>query len=183
MSGIGSISSQNAYILHDALDKTVKNNKPAPTGAEHAHDPNTIRRLWDEAGAATQAMRDLVQQLLSVNADKNGQGQGFWAIRANPEQFGVDINVGPEQQAEALQMISEDGYFGVKQTTGRIMQFAKAMGGPNASAEQIEELRKGVQQGFDAVAKMFGGFDKLPQVTKDTHKAVMEAFDAWAAGK
>jgi hypothetical protein len=169
--------------LYDALDKTVKNNKPAPTGTEHAHDANTIRRLWDEAGAATQALRDIVQQLLSVNADKNGQGQGFWAIRANPEQFGVNIEISPEMQAEALEMIGEDGYFGVKQTTDRLMQFAKAMAGPNATPAQIKELRKGVQQGFDAVAKMFGGFDKLPQVTKDTYAATMAAFDDWAAGK
>jgi hypothetical protein len=183
MSGIGSISSQNAYALHDALDKTAKNAQKSAPGIDKAHDPNAIRRLWDEAGAATQAMRDLVQQLLSPNADTNNRGQAFWAIRANPGQFGVNIDVDPEMQAEALQMISEDGYFGVKQTTDRILQFAKAMGGPNASAAQIEELRKGVQEGFDAVAKMFGGFDKLPQVTKDTHKAVMEAFDAWAAGK
>jgi len=30
---------------------------------------------------------------------------------------------------------------------------------------------------------MFGGFDKLPQVTKDTYEAVMAAFDEWAAEK
>ena len=178
MSGIGSIGSQNAYVMHDALDKTVKKNKQAAPGMERANDPNTIRRLWDEAGAATQAMRDIVSQLLSPNAEKNNRGQVFWAVRANSEQFNLKVDA--ELQAEALEMIGEDGYFGVKQTTDRLMQFAKAMAGPNATPEQIEELRAGVQQGFDAVAKMFGGFDKLPQVTKDTYKATMAAFDEWA---
>ena len=182
MSGIGSISSQNAHALYDALDKTVHKSKSSPTGIKHAHDADTIQRLWDEAGAATQALRDIVEKILSVNADKHGRGQGFWAIRANPAQFGVNLEVSPEMQAEALEMIGEDGYYGVKQTTDRILQFAKAMAGPNATPAQIANLRDGVQQGFDAVAKMFGGFDKLPQVTKDTYDAVMKAFDEWAGG-
>jgi len=43
-------------------------------------------------------------------------------------------------------------------------------------------MRAAVQKGFDEVARMFGGFDKLPQVTKDTHAAIMNAFDEWKAG-
>ena len=40
-------------------------------------------------------------------------------------------------------------------------------------------MRSAVQKGFDEVAKMFGGFDKLPDVTKDTYNAIMQAFDNW----
>jgi hypothetical protein len=79
-------------------------------------------------------------------------------------------------------MISEDGFFGVKQTTARIMDFAKALVGEGASEKQIENMRAAVQKGFDEVARMFGGFDNLPEVTKQTHAAIMQAFDDWKAG-
>jgi hypothetical protein len=39
-----------------------------------------------------------------------------------------------------------------------------------------------VQKGFDEVAKLFGGFDRLPEVTKQTYEKIMQAFDEWFGG-
>jgi len=179
MSGIGGIGSNPYATLYSELDKTVKSSRNAPPGIKHAADPNEIQRLWDEAQSATESLRNIVAQMLGVRVGKAGMGQGYWAVRANPDQFNLKFD--PEIVAEAQEMIGEDGYYGVKQTTARIVDFAKAMGGKNASADQIENLRKGVQEGFDAVAKIFGGFDNLPEVTKETYEAVMKAFDDWKA--
>jgi hypothetical protein len=60
------------------------------------------------------------------------------------------------------------------------MDFAKALAGAGASEETIEKLREAAQAGFDYVAELFGGFDNLPEVTKQTYDAVMKAFDEWA---
>jgi len=43
-------------------------------------------------------------------------------------------------------------------------------------------MRAAVQKGFDEVARMFGGFDKLPEVSKKTYEAIMKAFDEWLNG-
>jgi len=43
-------------------------------------------------------------------------------------------------------------------------------------------MRAAVQKGFDEVAKMFGGFNNLPDVTKQTYEAIMKAFESWKTG-
>jgi len=130
-------------------------------------------RLCEETNYAANAIRKLVA---SAIGKQDGTGQGFWAIRA-----GGQIKLSESDRAQAQQMISEDGFFGVKQTTARILSFAKALVGEDASEETIEKMRAATQKGFDEVARLFGGFDKLPDVTKDTYASVMKAFDDWKA--
>ena len=138
-----------------------------------AADPGKIDQLWRDTNHAGDAVRKLIASALGKD---DASGQGFWAIRAK------GIKLSEADRAQAQQMIGEDGFFGVKQTTDRIMSFAKALVGEGASEAQIEKMRAAVQKGFDEVARMFGGFDKLPQVTKDTHAAIMKAFDDWKSG-
>jgi len=135
-------------------------------------DPAAIRDLWNETNHMGDAVRKLLASALGV---EDANGQGFWALRSK------NIKLSEADRAQAQQLISEDGFFGVKQTTDRIMNFAKAMVGEGASDAQIENMRKAVQKGFDEVARMFGGFDKLPDVTKQTHEAIMKEFDEWKA--
>ena len=138
-----------------------------------AADPAKLDQLWRDTNHAGDAVRKLIASALGKD---DASGQGFWATRAK------GIKLSEADRAQAQQLISEDGFFGVKQTTSRIMDFAKAMVGEGASEAQIEKMRAAVQKGFDEVARMFGGFDKLPDVTKETHKAIMQAFDDWKAG-
>jgi len=139
-----------------------------------AADPAAVDRLWKETNHAAEAVRKLVQSMLG-KADATGQG--FWAARA-----GGNFKLSEAERAQAQELIGEAGFFGVKQTTARIMDFAKALVGEGASEKQIEQMRAAVQKGFDEVARMFGGFDKLPEVTKQTYEAIMKAFDAWKGG-
>ncbi|MCL2661955.1 MAG: hypothetical protein FWE83_01315 [Oscillospiraceae bacterium] len=138
-----------------------------------AADPAKLDQLWRDTNHAGEAVRKLIASALGKN---DATGQGFWAVRAG------GAKLSEIDRAQAQELISEDGFFGVKQTTARIMDFAKAMVGEGASEAQIENMRAAVQKGFDEVARMFGGFDKLPDVTKETHAAIMQAFDDWKAG-
>jgi len=160
-------------------DKTALNTFTSPVDTytptvKGAADPATIERLWKETNHAADAIRKLVASMLGKD---DAAGQGFWAARA-----GGKFQLSEADRATAQEMVGEDGFFGVKQTTARIMDFAKALVGDGASEKQIENMRAAVQKGFDEVARMFGGFDKLPQVTKDTYDAIMKAFDEWIAG-
>jgi len=138
-----------------------------------AADPGKLDQLWRDTDHAIDAVRKLISSALGKN---DASGQGFWAVRSG------NLKLSEADRAQAQELISEDGFFGVKKTTERLVGFAKAMVGEGASEAQIEKMRAAVQKGFDEVARMFGGFDKLPQVTKDTHAAVMQAFDDWKAG-
>jgi len=183
----GNVGGTNPYSNYQNTASTNKTQKqsateawkpPVDTFTPSAHvkgaaDPAKLNQLWRDTDHAMDAVRKLLSSALGKD---DASGQGFWAVRAK------GVKLSEADRAQAQQLISEDGFFGVKQTTDRIMGFAKAMVGEGASEAQIDRMRAAVQKGFDEVARMFGGFDKLPQVTKDTHAAIMSAFDDWKSG-
>jgi len=141
-----------------------------------AQDPGTVNRLWNETAQAAETLRTLITTMLGRNQVTGQPGQAAWAQNA------VSLDITESERAEAQALVAEDGFFGVSRTTERIMGFAQALVGENASPQQIERMRDAVQRGFDDVARVFGGFENLPDVTQRTHSAIMESFDNWLAG-
>jgi len=88
----------------------------------------------------------------------------------------VDIDQATRDQAAAL--IGEDGPLGVNQVSENILGFAKALSGGDPS--KIDLLKDAFIKGFDQVAKMFGGREKMPEISMKTYDAVMKGFDEWA---
>lgn len=80
-------------------------------------------------------------------------------------------------RAKAQEDIGENGYYGVKQTSQRILDFAKAASGGDPA--KIGEMRKMAQKAFDDVKRIMGG--KLPEISQQTYDAVMKGFDEWEA--
>jgi len=78
---------------------------------------------------------------------------------------------------EAQDLIGEDGYFGVEQTSDRIFQFAVGVAGGDPS--RIDAIKEGIDMGFAEAKKAFG--DWLPDISYDTYDAVMKKLDDWAA--
>jgi len=149
----------------------------------YSKDAASVQKMWEMAEAHTASMRGAVESMVGGTSGPNGQT--FWASAAasgTGTSYAGSFLVDKATQDRAKELISEDGYFGVKKTTERIMDFAKALAGSGASEKTIEKLRGGAQAGFDYVANLFGGFNKLPDVTKDTYNAVMKSFDDWASG-
>lgn len=79
-------------------------------------------------------------------------------------------------QEEAQELIAEDGYFGVEETSERIFQFAIGVAGGDPS--RIEAIRQGVENGFEEALDAFGGW--LPDISYDTYDAVIQKLDDWA---
>ncbi len=79
----------------------------------------------------------------------------------------------PEQ---AQELVSEDGYFGIKKTSDRIVQFATGAWGNDTS--KLGEIKDAVMKGFKEAEDAFGG--TLAQISYDTIDAVMEKLDTWA---
>jgi hypothetical protein len=76
-------------------------------------------------------------------------------------------------------LIAEDGYFGVEQTSDRIFETAVALAGNDP--EKLEQIRAGIDKGFEMAAQALGG--TLPDISTRTYDAVMEKLDAWANGE
>ena len=99
--------------------------------------------------------------------------QGIDFKVANGDQ---EIDISSISQEEAVDLIAEDGYFGVDQTSDRIVDFAIAVAGGDPS--QLDAIKEGVEKGFNEALEAFNGW--LPDISYDTFDAVMEKLDAWA---
>lgn len=78
--------------------------------------------------------------------------------------------------AEAKQAISENGEYGIKAVSGRIVNFAIAASGGDKS--KLEELKAAIDKGFEEAKKAFGG--QLPDICSQTYDEIMKKLDDWS---
>lgn len=149
------------------LEISQKEEKTATYKKPVVNKPNIddINRLKHEAEKATSSLRDLVEKLISR------QGKTLEKVLSGEETVEVDA----ETRAQAQQMISEDGEFGVKNTAQRIVDYAKALAGGDKS--KISDLRDAIKEGFAQAKEAFGG--ELPEISEETYKEVMSQLDQW----
>lgn len=98
---------------------------------------------------------------------------GIWKLIASG-----NYTVDPEMKAAAEEAISEDGYWGVEQTSQRIVDFAKALSG--GDPEMLETVKEAVKKGFEEAEEAWGG--SLPGICGKTYDAVMSKLDEWGEG-
>lgn len=89
----------------------------------------------------------------------------------NPDKIKIDKATSLKAQAE----ISDEGFWGVKKTSERIVDFAKRISGGDSS--KIEILKDAIRDGFEAAKELMGG--KLPEISNQTYEAVMKSLDEW----
>ena len=102
--------------------------------------------------------------------EKNSEGEDIFSLKDLGYTGKPISQLTPE---EATDLISEDGFFGVKKTAQReidfVLNFAKD------DIELIKEGRKGMIQGFKEAEKIWGG--KLPDIAYKTQEVVLKALD------
>lgn len=155
-----------------AVYEPSKETKTDSTKKTYTADTNLVNKLKADADARTSQLRSLVEQLMSKQANTYGNANNMWQFLKSGN-FTVDAAT----QAQAKADIAEDGYWGVKQTSDRIISFATALTGGNP--DKIEEMRAAFQKGYRQAEKTWGG--KLPDISQQTYDAVMKKFDDLAA--
>ena len=140
---------------------------------------------YGDPRSTVQADRPDLQSLLADSQQKVDDFMAFLRPLLAQQGLAIDKVVSGEQKittdpatiAKAQADIADDGEFGVRKTAERILNFAKAgMGGDPA---KIETFRAAIQKGFDEAQSMLGG--KLPEISQQTHQAIMDELDRWAA--
>lgn len=132
-----------------------------------------IAQMKADTEARMSQLTSIVQQMM------NGQGKAFSLATGNDDIWKFlasgEYTVTEAAKLQAQEDISEDGYWGVKQTSDRILDFAKALAGGDASKadELLDAFKKGYEQATGAWGK------DLPDISKETYKAVEEKFAAW----
>ena len=88
----------------------------------------------------------------------------------------TDVNFNTMTPEEAQALVAEDGYFGVDQTSQRIVDFA--IGTFGSDPAKLQEMKDAIDQGFLEAQKAFGG--SLPAISQQTYEAIMEKLDGFA---
>jgi hypothetical protein len=134
----------------------------------YKQDTALIAKLQADADARVAQLKSLVEQMITKQGKTLGQADSIWSFLASG-----DFTVNPEVKAQAEKDIAEDGYWGVEQTSDRIIDFATALTG--GDPDKIEDMREAFKQGYEQATKTWG--KELPELSKKTYEAVMEKFD------
>lgn len=195
VNGINGVNS-NAYEAYPVnqqdqqANKTTEENKdtaekkedgvvyePTKTDAnvpvkKYVQNTDLVNKMKADAEAHTKQLENIVQQLMTKQSQTFGVANGdMWKFLASGK-FEVD----EATKLQAQQDVSEDGYWGVKQTSNRILDFATALTGGDPS--KIEDMRKAFEKGYKQAEDTWGR--ELPEISKQTYDAVMKGFDKMA---
>ncbi|MDD6812728.1 MAG: hypothetical protein PUD93_12880 [Lachnospiraceae bacterium] len=148
-------------------------NEKATDSVKKTYTQNTelVAKLKADQESRMQQLQNIVEQLLTKQGKTFNNANDIWKTLASGD-FEVDAATKAQAQAD----IAEDGYWGVEQTSDRIIDFANALTG--GDPDKIEEMREAFKKGYEQAEKTWGG--ELPEISKKTYDAVMEKFDKLA---
>lgn len=157
--------------------------KPNTDRAEISSTPDVSKMSKSERAALVQSLKDDVNNqmarftnMMLQTFHKQGingamaSGDNFWKFVASGN-YSVDAKT----KEEATQAISENGFWGVSQTSQRIFDFAQALAGDDV--DKMREMQAAVEKGFKQAGAAWGG--ALPSICGETHTAVNNLFDEY----
>lgn len=159
---------------------------PAPTFQENAKG---IKSLYTEKLTANEAkeLRQQVQMnanaftfnsvevqsnLFDPQSDFEQQYQEFQSFLKDIGYEGKPI--ASLSQEEAGELVAEDGFFGIEQTSQRIADFV--INGAGGNEDLLRAGREGVLKGFEEAQQAWGN-EKLPDISQQTMKKAVEMID------
>lgn len=156
---------------------------------ESSTKPYTINKMSQEERAALvqqlkadqesrqQSLTNLVQKMLGKQATAYGIAIGddsIWKIFSDG-----NVTVDEAAKAQAQQDISEDGYWGVKQTSQRLFDFASALAGDDE--DKMREMQAAMEKGFEQATAAWG--KELPDISNQTLDAANALFEEYYKSK
>lgn len=155
----------NAHAYQSAQSEQVSKSK----------DIEAIKAMHKESKARqyTQIISE-IQAFVDTKVEKSSfevRHQEFQDFLETIEYEGPSI--ASLSQEEAAELVSEDGFFGIKQTSERIAQFV--IEGAGGDEELLREGRKGILQGFKDAEEMWGA--KLPDISYETIERSVSMID------
>ena len=159
-------AAENAGAVYEPSKKTGK------TSAK-TYKPNVdlVAKMKAEADAKTAQLNSIAEKMMTKQRHTYGKANDIWSMLSSGK-FTVDAATKAQAQAD----IADDGYWGVSQTSQRILDFASALTG--GDPDQIEKMRSAFLKGYKKAEKTWGG--NLPGICKQTYDAVLKGFDKMA---
>lgn len=138
---------------------------------------NLVAQLKADQESRQSQLVNLVQEMMGKQAKTSaiaGGDDSIWKFLAKG-----DFTVDAATKAQAQKDISEDGYWGVKQTSQRLFDFASALAGDDE--EKMRQMQKAMEKGFKLATKAWGR--DLPEISQNTLDAANKLFDEYYESK
>ncbi len=162
-----SVSSKEAGVVYEP-------SKATESAGSKVNDYSSIaKKMKGELNTKNQQLQNLVNQLLSKQANKYTRLSQLFEDVKNGK-----ISVDPSKVAQAQKDIADDGYWGIEQTSDRLVSMAQALSGGDAS--KADKMIAAIKKGFDQASKAWGG--KLPDICQKTIDAATKKMEDWRDG-
>ncbi|MBQ7565154.1 MAG: hypothetical protein IJT16_14350 [Lachnospiraceae bacterium] len=136
-----------------------------------------VDKLKQEQANQMQSFNKMVMDTVlgqSKSATIAAGSDDMWKFLASGE-YTVDA----ETKAKAQEDISEDGYWGVKQTSQRLFDFASALAGDDE--ETMKKMQDAIKSAYKEAGEIWG--KDLPEISQNTLDATNKLFDDYYASK
>ncbi len=186
VNGISNVNTTTTAVSYETSSKTAETSKSSTYGKDTAAvyeksseakstSPNKalIAKLKADTQNRINQMQSLVQEMFSKQGKAFTNADDMWKLLAKG-----DFTVDAKTANEAKEAISEDGYWGVNQTSQRIFDFAVALSG--GDSEKMDKMLEAFKKGFKQATKSWG--KSLPDISSQTYDAVMEKFENYKNG-
>jgi hypothetical protein len=162
----------NASHLVDSSQKSSVTDKTFFTQKLTADEVKELRQqVVDNANAYTFSSVSVQNQLTNSQDEFTNNYQEFQSFLKEIGYNGQSIST--LSKDEAAKLVSQDGIFGVKQTSQRIADFV--IKGSGGDEDLMRAGREGMLQGFADAEKAWG--DTLPDISQQTMKQATEMID------
>jgi hypothetical protein len=172
-------ASQESTSTASVKDEAAVYEKSTETKKDSANQiydkESIVAKLKADQQSRIDSMNSLVQKLLGKQAEKfdiansNNLASTFRTIAGQVDQATID---------EAKESISEDGYWGVNQTSDRLVSMAIALSG--GDTDKADEMMAAIEKGYKQATKAWG--EDLPQISQDTLEATRQKMEDWKNG-
>ncbi|MBO4456188.1 MAG: hypothetical protein J5802_00565 [Butyrivibrio sp.] len=163
-------------VIYDRSGAKVDNSTYSITKMSASDRAAIVSQLKSAAEQRENQLISLVQKTLSGQAGAYGKATGddIWKTLA-----GGNFTVDAATKAQAQNDIGEDGYWGVKQTSQRLFDFACALAGDDV--DKMKEMQKAMEKGFKLATQAWG--KELPSICSDTINAANNLFEDYYRSK
>ena len=163
-------ASENAKMrVEQAHSKEIKTNFTEKISKDEAMELRT--QIRENANAMMLNSTSIQATVLSTEDEFAKNYEDFQSFLS-----GIGYEGGPIaelSQEEAAELVSDDGFFGVTQTSERIANFV--INGAGGDEDRMRAGREGMLLGFEQAQEMWGG--ELPDISQQTMQAAIEMVD------
>lgn len=169
---------ENEGVVYEKSEGTEKKPTYSINKMSSEERAALVKQLKADQESRQQSLINIVKDMMSKQAttfaQANGNSDDIWKFLASG-----DYTVDAETKAKAQADIAEDGYYGVKQTSQRMFDFACALAGDDV--EKMKEMQKAMEKGFKQATKAWG--KELPEICQNTLDAANKMFEEYYASK